>query len=161
MEPGARNIAALLNGIGEDFNISDTEKRKLLQKQVYLAQQLGLPIVYSFSWYIHGPYSPSLTKDYYDLDASLRAGDEIMHYQLNEKYQPIAERLLELMRQKPKALAEKEDWAELLASIAFLRNQSGYSNDAARALINDRKPHVADYYDAASKALATVGLVRN
>lgn len=38
-----------------------------IQKCVFMAQQLGLDMGYSFNSYKHGPYSPALTQDYYGL----------------------------------------------------------------------------------------------
>ena len=38
-----------------------------IQKCVFMAQQLGLDMDYSFNSYKHGPYSPALTQDYYKL----------------------------------------------------------------------------------------------
>lgn len=46
----------------DDFN-----SRLILQKTVYLMQEFGLNRGYYFSWYIHGPYSPALTRELYDL----------------------------------------------------------------------------------------------
>jgi hypothetical protein len=46
---------------------SNFNYRLILQKTVYLMQQFGLNIGYSFSWYLRGPYSPTLTRDTYEL----------------------------------------------------------------------------------------------
>jgi len=46
---------------------SDFNSRLILQKTVYLLEQFGLNIGYYFSWYLRGPYSPSLTRDTYAL----------------------------------------------------------------------------------------------
>lgn len=46
---------------------SDFNSRLILQKTVYLMQEFGLNIGYSFSWYLHGPYSPNLTRDTYTM----------------------------------------------------------------------------------------------
>jgi len=47
---------------GDDFN-----SRLILQKTVYLMQEFGLSRGYYFDMYLHGPYSPSLTRDLYEL----------------------------------------------------------------------------------------------
>jgi uncharacterized protein YwgA len=49
------------------FDIGTFEGRLVLQKTVYLLQSLGFYLGYKFSWYIHGPYSPDLTKDAFKL----------------------------------------------------------------------------------------------
>jgi len=52
------------------FDIEEFESRLKLQKYVYLGRYFDLPftLLYSYSLYIHGPYSPDLAKDYYSLD---------------------------------------------------------------------------------------------
>ena len=42
-------------------SLETIDDRILLQKKVFLAQHLGLPLRYGYSWYIHGPYSTDLT----------------------------------------------------------------------------------------------------
>jgi uncharacterized protein YwgA len=158
MDTGQRNIAALLSSLNLDFDIHNVASRKLLQKLVYLAQALGLPVYYSFNWYLHGPYSPRLTKDYYDLKSHLEMGESIATYKLAEKYSQISRSVLSLLDAKPADTA-LEDWAELLASLSFLRTESGYDNKTAREFLAKKKPHVADHFTEAKKALTSVGLL--
>lgn len=49
---------------------SDFNARLILQKTVYLMEQFGLNIGYYFSWYLRGPYSPSLARDMYAMAKS-------------------------------------------------------------------------------------------
>lgn len=53
-----------LNFAGSDFN-----SRLRIQKSVYLLKVLDVPPFtgYDFGYYIRGPYSPSLAKDYYSI----------------------------------------------------------------------------------------------
>lgn len=44
---------------------SNFSSRIILQKLSYICQKMGLETNYSFNFYIHGPYSISLTNDYY------------------------------------------------------------------------------------------------
>jgi uncharacterized protein YwgA len=158
MEKGHRNIAALLNSAEIDFNIQSVESRKLLQKVVYLAQALGLPVLYNFSWYVHGPYSPRLTKDYYELQSQLEMGESIAADKLSSKYSGIAEKLTALFKAKP-AETTPSDWAELLASISFLSLESGYDDKETRGLLETKKPHVAHLYKEARRLLKADNLV--
>lgn len=43
--------------------------RLKLQKYTYLAKYFGLDMGYNYTMYLHGPYSPTLTDDYYELEA--------------------------------------------------------------------------------------------
>jgi uncharacterized protein YwgA len=42
---------------------SSFNDRLIFQKTIYLLQAFGLYLGYYFSWYIHGPYSTTLTRD--------------------------------------------------------------------------------------------------
>lgn len=46
---------------------SNFNERLILQKVIYLMQESNLSLGYSYNWYLRGPYSPSLTKDAYEL----------------------------------------------------------------------------------------------
>lgn len=46
------------------------DNRLKLQKYVFLAERYGLHLGYNHSMYLRGPYSSSLTDDYYDLARS-------------------------------------------------------------------------------------------
>ena len=43
------------------------ENRLKLQKYVYIAQRWGLELPYTHSMYLYGPYSRTLTDDYYEI----------------------------------------------------------------------------------------------
>lgn len=51
-------------------SIDEFDDRLRLQKLGYLAQKMGSVGGFMFSWYIRGPYSPSLTKLLYDAEDS-------------------------------------------------------------------------------------------
>ena len=61
------NLQLVLNELGVDANIDTLDKRVTFQKAIYLAQAVGVPLRYRYSWYIMGPYSRELTRDYYAL----------------------------------------------------------------------------------------------
>ncbi|MHA1793251.1 MAG: hypothetical protein ACTSVI_11440 [Promethearchaeota archaeon] len=42
---------------------SEFFQRKILQKKIYLLQQMGLDLSYFFGWFAYGPYSEDLTLD--------------------------------------------------------------------------------------------------
>jgi hypothetical protein len=47
----------------KNFSMRTLRDRIVVQKTVYFTQQLGAYLGYSYSWYVYGPYSPSLAKD--------------------------------------------------------------------------------------------------
>src|SRR5689334_9264229 len=72
-------LAALnltIEALGLPADTGSLEDRVKLQKAVYLAQAAGLSLGYRYSWYVRGPYSTDLTKDYFALPTSLSSEDE-------------------------------------------------------------------------------------
>jgi hypothetical protein len=64
MERSFARVILLLNSLTKP-SIQSFNDRMKLQKLVFLARQVGFDTGFSFSWYIHGPYSPSLTNFLY------------------------------------------------------------------------------------------------
>lgn len=111
-------VGGILKRIGnyspETFESSFND-RLIFQKTIYLLQAFGLYLGYYFSWYIHGPYSITLTKDgfalidrYYELPLVrfVKAEDETIF------------RKFQIFLGKRKKDAE---WLEILASIHLLK----------------------------------------
>jgi len=59
-------LGAVLRRIG-NLDMRSFEGRLVLQKTIYLLQSHGLYLGYKFSWYVHGPYCPELTRDAFKL----------------------------------------------------------------------------------------------
>lgn len=118
---------------GLDFRISTFEDRLILQKAVYLMQAAGVHLGHYYQWYLHGPYSPSLTRDVYAVSADLAQGlDDARGWTLDQHSVSVLERLSGLVRTENRSqLARK---LELLASIHFLitRKQVTRPNDDAQ-----------------------------
>jgi hypothetical protein len=105
--------------LGLDFRISTFEDRLILQKAVYLMQAAGVHLGHYYQWYLHGPYSPSLTRDEHAVATELAQGlDDSEGWTLDEHSTSVLERLRGLVAVEDRAqLARK---LELLASIHFL-----------------------------------------
>jgi hypothetical protein len=130
-----RQIALKLaaDACGLDFRISTFEDRLILQKAVYLMQAAGVHLGHYYQWYLHGPYSPSLTRDVYAVSTDLTQGlDDSRGWTLDQHSMSVLERLRGLVRTENRSqLARK---LELLASIHFLitRQQVTRPNDDAQ-----------------------------
>jgi len=108
-----------VDGLNLPFQISTFEDRLILQKAVYLAQAAGVNLGYYYHWYLHGPYSPSLTRDEFAVAMDISVDlDESEGWKLDDGSSQRLERIrgifAELERDK---LARK---LELLASVHFL-----------------------------------------
>jgi len=48
-------LKLVLDSLGIQLSMSSFDERLALQKTIYLAQQMGVPLGYQFSWYLRGP----------------------------------------------------------------------------------------------------------
>ena len=144
-------LKLVLNALGVGTNIDDVTARKEKQKAIYLAKALaGLDLGYSYGWYIRGPYSPSLANDYYELqNESLEEGT--LRQDLIQSLEGIRTTVLESPLKPPQL--DRPDWLELLASWHYLINVSRYNIENATTKLNEQKPHVAPYIQAAIRVL--------
>lgn len=110
------------------FDIGTFSNRIKLQKIVYLIQANGINLGYSFSWYLHGPYSPDLTKDAYQIgDFSKVKEVRFENPEIEAKFNDI----------KSKIGSHKNDdfWLEASASIHLLKKL--YPMKTKEQIIND------------------------
>lgn len=153
-------LKLFLDALGVKPDISTIEQRKTIQKAVYLGQQVGLHLGYQFGWYLMGPYSPSLTDDYYALAESLTSGD--VSYQVH-KLQSAAEVSLRKARpllQVPRGVdLSQENWLELVSSLHYLRKSAGLQHDATLETLKVLKPHLVQHTKTAEDILKQTGLL--
>ena len=76
MERGRIALKLFWMNPGIPCDIDTLDDRKLIQKAVYLGQLSGVDLGYRFGWYIRGPYSTSLTRDYFSLAQALGSKDD-------------------------------------------------------------------------------------
>ena len=164
------NLIALnmyLNELGVPLVIDTITDRKRVQKAVYLGQAIGAELNYEFNWYVHGPYSTDLTRDYYKLAGALLAGELPTGGNTQSPGEP---QLKESVREKLKALApviqkpdnfplEQADWMELVSSLHYLRTVDKLDPSEARRVISTQKPHLLEYVDQAETKLKEVKLL--
>ena len=99
----------------DNFDMTTFKGRLIFQKTVYLLQIMGIFLGYRFNWYIYGPYSPSLTRDGFEL-----AGG----YTRLARYHFRNARQQDLFKRFKRFLGDHENnpiWLEAAASIHFLR----------------------------------------
>jgi len=153
-------LKLFLEELGVPSKIDTVDERKRVQKTIYLGQIAGVDLGYNFGWYLKGPYSPELTKDYYDLDEALTEGDleyqkKDLKGQLKEKLQSIKS----IVTQPGDVPLSQADWLELLASVHY--QISKCDQVAARANIAREKPTLAPYISRAEEALRKTHLLNN
>lgn len=122
------------------FSVESINDRILLQKKIYLAQDIGLPLGYGYSWYIHGPYSPDLTAVAYQI---VPEGDSnIEKHSFKPPYNSIISKVnaLEKVIDKQGLTISVVQWYELIASIAYWYKQGKKSEDEIEEIIHTTKP---------------------
>jgi uncharacterized protein YwgA len=101
------------------FKMDGFIDRLILKKAVYLAQAAGVNLGYYYHWYVYGPYSPSLTRDEYAIDADIAAGlDESKGWKLDDRSSRRLEEIQSLFAEANQDRLAKKP--ELLASVHFL-----------------------------------------
>jgi uncharacterized protein YwgA len=128
-------LGAVLKRIG-NFDLSTFEGRLVLQKTVYLLQCFGLYFGYKFSWYVHGPYSPDLTRDAFKIQPIYRKIPRAKFAKARTE-----ERFRDFLR----FIGDKKndaDWLEQLACTHFLRvlNPTASRRQIIRVVLN-HEPH--------------------
>ena len=120
MDRGQIALKLFLDELGIDFDITTIDDRKRVQKAVYLGQLSGVDFGYRFGWYIRGPYSTSLTNDYFPLAESLASGDDDWEGKTLKKSVKAKLAGIKPLMDPPEGVdLPQEDWLELVALVGF------------------------------------------
>jgi hypothetical protein len=130
--------------------------RLLLQKATYLSQAAGIRLGYRYSWYLKGPYSPELTRDYFQLTAESGITDG---YKLRDDQMESLRRVTAVSTPPSGTHLTRADWLELLASLHYLMERLGKTFEQASEIIGVTKAHLHPHVVAAHKALQAAGLI--
>jgi uncharacterized protein YwgA len=149
-------LKLFLDELQVSSDITTVDDRKRVQKAIYLGQLAGVNLGYRFGWYVMGPYSPPLTRDYYRLAEEMEANPAAFEGMRFRK--EVAEKLHALLPlfAVPQDLSTAlgvEDWLELLASYHYLRQISGKDEEQALQTMKDRKGPLAPYVPRALTVL--------
>lgn len=126
------------------WSLESINDRILLQKKIFLAQDIGLPLGYGYSWYIHGPYSTDLTTVAYQVIP--QGCDSIENSNFKPLYSNMISKVnaLEDEIKKNSIQISVVQWYELIASIAYW-NKHGYdSEEKIVAKIKESKPQFSE-----------------
>src|SRR5205823_6288469 len=93
--------------------------RKRVQKTISLAQLPSVDLGYRHGWYVMGPYSPPLTRDYYALDEAIgsAAAGTAPGMQLPPPVRDRLQTVKPLFKVPDGVPLDVEDWLELVASL--------------------------------------------
>jgi len=157
------NLIALklfLDELRVSSDIETIDDRKRVQKAIYLGQAAGADLGYRFGWYLMGPYSTSLTNDYFRLADAFLSGDK--NYEgkvLTKTYRTALQKVRKILEVPQNVALQVEDWLELVSSIHFLRHIRKQTRDKALHTIKAEKPRLYRYANEAEKKLAAAKLL--
>lgn len=100
-------------------SINTADERAILQRKVFLAQELGLPLGYGYGWYIHTPYSSDLSTIAYQVIPE--GFKHIEGVAFKKKYSDIVKRVndLEAYVTSKNINLKTVQWYELIACITY------------------------------------------
>lgn len=159
MEKTQLALKLVLGELGLAPEIKTVKQRKTVQKGVYVAQLSGVDLGYRYNWYVMGPYSPGLTRDYFALRETLDAGDSGAGFELQDAVRLRLASVRDLLTAPEGVDLDQSDWLELVASVHYLLTHRRLGIDEAREALKKEKRHVAPFTDIAYQMLQDRGLV--
>jgi uncharacterized protein YwgA len=135
MKDQTKRLIAYLNLLGVKIDSDSFASRIRAQKLAYTIQKIIDKQLYAdFNFYIKGPYSPELAREYFSSRDDFANG--------NSDYKPINEEYEELERVKPLLGSLSQTDLEIVASLLFLRKERGLDENQAETELLERKPHL-------------------
>ena len=160
MDRTLTNLSRVLSELEIGDSINTLDERVTVQKAVYLAQVIGVNLGYQYSWYIMGPYSRDLAKDYYTLHEYPRENrQEIAQWTLREPFASALKKIKEVMSIPEGVQLTPRQWLELLASVHYLRKFGKLDESNTQQRLAGEKPLLAPYASQAAKSLDSQGLL--
>lgn len=154
-------LLAAFRRLDQRIDMSNFDARLVFQKSVYLLQELGFQLGYTFGWYIRGPYSRGAADGGFQLEP---IQDDVEHLpEISNSESEIIERFKDLMLEAKKEFQDKNEAyiAEMLGSLHFLQKY-GYprptsSSEALRKFL-ELKPEFGRDAETALDLLRRYGL---
>ncbi len=103
---------------GTDLNATDRENRIIMQKIVFLLNELGLTVGdYRFAWDKYGPFSQSLHNDI----STIAESDIPYSGEFSERTQSVILFVKDILARRENTTYNLRNWIEAIASLLFLK----------------------------------------
>jgi len=112
------------------LNLDSFDEKLIIQKAVYLAQQMGMKSNYEFGWYVRGVYSSPLTVDMY------KARNEQLNYVPESNEEGIIEKLLSIQN----IFDNPVRTFELISTIVYAQRFKNMGGDEVKRFTKSVKP---------------------
>lgn len=130
-------LGGILKSI-DNFDMSTFQGRLIFQKTVYLLQAFRIYLGYSFSLYLHGPYSPDLTRDGFEMK------DKIKHIPKSKFQHDVMEKNFKRFLSFIENFKDNPNHLEILASLhLFKRLFPNESKDQIIKRVLQKKPYLS------------------
>lgn len=130
------------------------DDRLLSQKKMFLLQELGVNLGYTYNWYVHGPYSPDLTT-YIFQKLDVLKEEDFSEYRFSEPVQGKVDTVNAFATKKPELLSVCA-WYELLASVLYIQRK-WKKEDVFASLVKHKPKFTEAQFEAAVRELRAVG----
>ena len=101
--------------VEKEFSMNAFAEKLKVQKIIYLLQEYGVNLGYSYEWYIRGPYCKQVSVDAHSiLDDGIIRPPEQTSIDLNQ---------IQQFNQKLGSHLDDATWLEIAASIVYLKNE--------------------------------------
>lgn len=132
----------------KDFEVKNFEDRLLMQKSVYLMQEMGTSCGdYDYFWYKFGPYSQSLQNDILDmLNNTSECDVNNFKEHLTDRAKANLDNIKGIIAKNPSTSYSNKEWLEAIASLHFLKNYMflTYSDEKLLEELSNRKSYLND-----------------
>jgi len=115
------------------FDMDRFSDRLILQKKVFLLQEMGLDLGYIFSKYVYGPYCSELANDGFKIR---------IKENLSSNPSCDSDPFLEKLKELEKGHKGDSSWFELLGTITYLRNKTNRGKEEIKKIIEEEKPYL-------------------
>ena len=160
MDMTVTNLSRVLSELEVGDSINTLDERVMVQKAVYLAQVIGVNLGYQYSWYLMGPYSRDLTKDYYTLhEYPIEDRLEIAQRTIQEPFASALEKIKKVMSIPEGVELTRRQWLELLASVHYLSRFGKLDETNTKQRLVHEKPQLSSYANWAAISLKSQGLL--
>ena len=124
-------LLACFSELGLELNIDTFTQRKKLQKLTYLLQKFCVEMEFSYSWYLHGPYSPQLTHVLFD-SANKTQPSKLSKQEMDR---------VKTLKANLGANLESTDFLELIVSLHFIKSlMPSASLNEITQILRQKKP---------------------
>lgn len=139
IEELSKFVVFLKEELGWSFDVEKFNDRFLLQKYVFLSRFFGYDLGYQYTIYLHGPYSPDLADDYYQLPPGKERNEKYLEWGKKEDF-------INLVKGK------KRRWLETASTILSL-TEYHYAGEELKKKAVEIKNEDEDYVERVYKEL--------